>query len=158
MKVKLELSLCCLLAASFAVAKDKPRVTVEVVDTQSSVRQYTYYVPGTNGRSTTNCDSNATAYDSGYTTTANGTTNCTTTTTPGTPATTGVGYIPQEHVHATLPDGRHITLWCQRGFRQCDTLEAGNYEAEIKGDTVWMYGHDLGGKEHKIKYHYVGGW
>ena len=30
--------------------------------------------------------------------------------------------------------------------------------AQIDGNSVWMFGHDLGGKEHKIKYHYVSGW
>jgi hypothetical protein len=57
-----------------------------------------------------------------------------------------------------MPDGTHVTLWCQRGFRKCSTLNGGYYSAEINGDSVWIFGHDLGGKEHKIKYHYVGGW
>jgi hypothetical protein len=152
-------SLVFLVLATAALAKDRPRVTIQVLDTDTSTRQYTYYVPGSNGRSTTNCNGNATAVNlGGGVTTANGTENCTTTTTPGTPASTGVGYIPQAHVHAIMPDGTHITLWCQRGFRRCSTLNAGYYSAEIDGNSVWMFGHDLGGKEHKIKYHYVGGW
>lgn len=150
---------CFLVFALCALAKDKPRITIQVIGTDTSTRQFTYYVPGTNGHSETNCDGNATAIDAGGgVTTANGTTNCTTTTTPGTPATTGVRSIPQAHVHAIMPDGAHITLWCQSGFRHCDTLSAGYYSAEVGGNTVWMFGRDLSGKEHKIKYHYVGGW
>jgi hypothetical protein len=116
-----------LALAISAIAKDKPRIMIQVVGTDASTRQVTYYVPGTNGHSETNCDGNATAIDvGGGVTTANGTTKCTTTTTPGTPATTGVRNIPQAHVHAILPDGRHITLWCQAGWRKCDTLSAGD--------------------------------
>lgn len=151
--------LCLLLCATASQAKEKPKVRIEVVDTQSSTRQFTYYVPGTNGRSTTNCDDNATAIDlGGGVATANGTTNCTTTSTPGSPASTGVRNIPQAHVHAIMPDGTHVTLWCQSGFRHCSTLNAGYYAAEVDGNSVWVYGRDLGGKEHKVKYHYVGGW
>jgi hypothetical protein len=40
----------------------------------------------------------------------------------------------------------------------CNTLSARYYSAQIDGNSVWMFGHDLWGKEHKIKYHYVGGW
>ena len=141
-----------------ALAKEKERINIQVVGTDTSARQYTYYVPGTAARSQTNCDGNATAVDLGNVTTANGTTQCTTTTTPGTPATTGVRSIPQAHVHAIMPDGTHITLWCQSGFRHCSSLNPGYYSAEVDGNSVWMFGRDLGGKEHKIKYHYVGGW
>jgi hypothetical protein len=155
------ISAFCLLLCGTAMsfAKEKPKITIQVVDAQSSTRQYTYYVPGTNGHSETNCDSDATAIDlGGGMATANGTTNCTTTTTPGRSASTGVRYIPQMHVHAITPDGTHITLWCQSGFRRCDNPRPGNYTAEIDGNSVWLYGHDLSGKVHKTKYHYVGGW
>jgi hypothetical protein len=102
-----------------ATAKDKPRVTIQVIDTQASSREYTYYIPGTNSHSNTNCSGNATTIDlGGGIATANITTDCTTTTTPGSPATTGVGYIPQANVHAIMPNGTHVTLWCQRGFRR----------------------------------------
>lgn len=152
-------ALFLLLLSTIALAKDKPRITIQVVDTQTSTRERTYYVPGTNAQSRTNCDSNATAIDlGGGMASANGTTNCTTTTTPGRPASTGVRYIPQAHVHAVMPDGTHVTLWCQQGFRRCETLNTGSYVAEIDGNSVWMYGHDLSGKEHKVKYRYVGGW
>jgi len=149
---------CLLVFAANSLAKNRPRVTIQVVDTQRSTRQYPYYIPGTNAHSTTNCNSNAEAGDLGGMATANGTTDCTTTTTPARPASTGVRYIPQAHVHAIMSDGRRITLWCQAGFRHCNTLEPGTYAAEIVGNSVWVYGHDLGGKEHKIKYRYEGGW
>ena len=56
-----------------------------------------------------------------------------------------------------MPDGTHVRLSCQAGFHSCDFLRPGNYSAEIKENTVWMYAHDLSGKEHKIKYRAVGG-
>jgi TPR repeat protein len=55
-----------------------------------------------------------------------------------------------------LPDGRQVTLWCQEGFRQCDNLLPGKYESEIDGTAVFVFVHDLSGKEHKIKYKAVG--
>ncbi|HEV2491587.1 MAG TPA: hypothetical protein VG204_00790 [Terriglobia bacterium] len=149
---------CLLLFATNSLGKNKRAVTIQVVDTQTSTRERAYYIPGTNAHSTTNCTSNATAVDLGGTATANGTTDCTTTTTPGRPASTGVRYIPQAHVHAIMSNGAHITLWCQAGFRHCNNLEPGTYGAEIVDNSVWVYTHDLGGKEHKIKYRYVGGW
>ena len=45
-----------------------------------------------------------------------------------------------------------MTLWCQVGFRHCDNLQPGKYEAEIDGNALFVYVHDLSGKEHKIKY------
>jgi hypothetical protein len=150
------LLLICLSVATFA--KDKPKITIEVVDSQSSQRQWTQYVPGTNGHSETTCDTNGTALDTGNVTTVNGTTNCTTTTTPGSPASTVQHSIAQEHVHAIMADGTHITLWCQNGFRRCASLSAGAYSAEVSGNSLFIYAHQLDGKEMKIKYHYVGGW
>ncbi len=57
-----------------------------------------------------------------------------------------------------MSDGRRITVWCQSGFRRCTTLSPGNYTAEIDGNSLWIYGYELGGKQHKLKYRYVGGW
>lgn len=152
-------ALCVLLLSTVTLAKDHPRITIRVVDTQTSTREHTYYIPGTNAQSSTNCDSNATAIDlGGGMASANGTSNCTTTTTPGRPASTGVRYIPQANVHAIMPDGAHITLWCQSGFRRCETLSAGAYAAELDGNSVWIFARDLDGKERKVKYRYVGGW
>ena len=57
-----------------------------------------------------------------------------------------------------MPNGDHVTLWCQAGWRQCESLQAGNYDAEIKGNVAWLYTHELSGKIRKMKYHAVGGW
>lgn len=98
------------------LAKDKLAVSIQVMDTQTSEREYTQYIPGTAAKSTTNCDSNATVYGTGAgSATANGTTNCTTTTTPGRAPSTVQRSIEQTHVRAVMPDGRHVTLWCQAG-------------------------------------------
>lgn len=158
MKVATSLFLLSVLPLSL-LAKEKPRVTVEVVNSQQSVRHWTQHILGTDSRSQTNCDTNGTATDTGGDTASiNATTNCSTTTTPGTPARTVEHSIAQEHVYAIMPDGSHVTLWCQNGFRRCESLSAGKYTAEVDGNTLWIYGHELDGKERKIKYHYVGGW
>jgi hypothetical protein len=152
--------LCLVTAAANAPAKHRQTVIIEiqVVDAQTSKRYYTYSMPGTAAESTTNCDTSATATDLGGTVTANGTTNCTTTTTPGRPPQTVVGSIPQVHVRAIMPDGRHVTMWCQQKFRRCSALNAGTYAAEVRGNAVWIHGHDLDGTERRVKYLYVGGW
>jgi hypothetical protein len=142
------------------LAKDKPKLNIQVVDTQTSEREFTQYIPGTPATSTTNCDSNATVYGTGGgTAIGNGTTNCTTTTTPGRPASTVQNSIEQTHVRAIMPDGRHITLWCQQGFRPCSKLTPGSYSGELAGNSVWMQVYDLDGTtKHKIKYRFEGGW
>lgn len=153
------LSLLVLIAiTSSAYASDHRQLTIQVVDTRTSERQYSYYVPGTAAKSTTDCDSNAIANSSGSVTNINGTTNCTTTTTPGTAPQRIDGSIAQAQVHAILPDGMHASLWCQAGFRRCSILQPGPYTAEIKGNSVWVYTFQLDGKPHKVKYHFVGGW
>lgn len=142
-------ALLALLLTTATLAKEKPRITVQVVGTQTSERQYTYQTPGTAGTSTTNCDVNDAAVNTSI--------DCKTTSNPGTSPSNHTRTITQEHVRAIMPDGTHVTLWCQAGFRSCASLRAGYYPAEVKGNTVWMYGHDLSGKEHKIKYKAVGG-
>ena len=157
---RLSTTLAVLCLASAAFAKDKPRVTVQVVNTETSERQSSYIVPGTDAKSTTTCDKSAsqTVYtkDNGRTVKeavdTDSTSTCTTTARPATPPTTQVRSIRQENVEAIMADGTHVTLWCQSGFRQCVSLKAGSYSAEVDGNTVWMYLRDLSGKEHKIKY------
>src|ERR1700686_929455 len=56
---RLSTTLVVLCLASAAFAKDKPRVTVRVVDTETSERQSSYIVPGTDAKSTTTCDKSA---------------------------------------------------------------------------------------------------
>ena len=151
--------LCTLVFATHTFAKDKPVVTIQVVDTAASQRQWSYTTPGSASRSDTYCNGNATATNlGGGMTTANGTTNCTTTTRPGSAPVTHTRNIAQEHVHVVMPDGSRVTLWCQAGFRHCACLQPGSYTAELSRNVVWMHAHDLEGKDHKIKYDAVGGW
>jgi hypothetical protein len=157
---RISTTLVVLCLASAAFAKDKPRVTVQVVETETSERQSSYVVPGTESKSTTTCNKSASetvyAKDNGRTVKeavdTDSTSTCTTTARPATPPTTQVRSIRQENVEAIMADGTHVTLWCQAGFRQCISLKAGYYSAEVDGNTVWMYIRDLSGKEHKVKY------
>ncbi len=149
---------CAVLLTTVARAKDKPRIQIQVVGTQTGERQAAFTIPGTATQSTTNCNGTATATGIGGLATANGTTNCTTTTNPGVPPRTVVRSIPQAYVHAIMPDGRRITVWCQAGLRRCTTLSPGSYTAEIDGNSLWIYAYELGDKQHKLKYRYVGGW
>jgi hypothetical protein len=151
------LSALVLLSALPALAKSA-KVTILVVNSESGVRHWTQYVPGTAARSQTSCDSNASALSNGSLTTANGTATCNTTTTPGSSAYTVDHAIAQTWVDAVFPEGQHVQLWCQAGFRRRFRLNPGSYTAEIKGDTAWVYATRLDGKIEKIKYHSVGAW
>src|SRR5579872_1413672 len=115
--------LLCSLAAS---AKDKPTIRIQVVGTDAWQRDVAIQHAAANGTSNTNCDTNGTVNSTTIGDNTNGnvnaTTNCTTTTTPGTPAYVTHYSIPQESVHAVFPDGQHVTLWCQAGFRKCANL------------------------------------
>ena len=151
-----------LLCSLAAVAGEKTRINIQVVGTQDGRRQYTYTVAGTPAQTTTHCDTNAnkTEYNSRNVTdtSVTGDTTCTTTSKPATPPTTEVRTIAQEDVHAVMPNGAHVTLWCQAGWRRCDSLPEGSYSAEVKGNTVWIYVADLDGSEHKVKYKAAGTW
>jgi hypothetical protein len=149
----LTLGALSLLAVS-ASAKDKIAVTIQVVSSQASVREFTGALPATAGKSTTSCDTNGDVI--GGQVSAN--TDCTTVTTPGKPAEKIVTHIEQEHVRVVMPNGDHVTLWCQVSWRRCVSLQPGSYEAELKGDVAWIYTHDLAGKIRKTKYLAVGGW
>jgi len=147
-----------------AFAKDKPRITIEVVNSETSQREHTRTMPGRRGTAETNCNTNGTTngtindYGIGpirTNSTGSANTNCTTTTTAATPPQTRTVSITQEHIYAILPDGRHVTLWCQQGYRHCDNLQPGKYEAEIDGNALFVYVPELSGKEHKIKYRAV---
>jgi hypothetical protein len=142
------------LVAILAFGKDKPTVTIQVVTSEASVREFTRIVPGTAATSTTNCNTNGNS-DGSY---VNANTDCTTTTNPGRPSETRVSHIPQEHVRAIMSNGDHVTLWCQNSWRRCESLQPGNYDAEIKGNTAWVYTHELSGNIRKVKYQAVGGW
>jgi len=152
------ISVYAVLLTTAAQGKDRFKIQIQVVNTQTSQRQAAYTVPGTASQSTTDCSGSATATGIGGMATATGSSNCATTTTPGLPARTVVGSIPQAYVHAIMSDGRRVTLWCQTGLRRCENLGPGNYAAEIDGNSLWIYSFELGGKRYKIKYRYAGGW
>ena len=139
--------------------------TIEVVSSQLGVRELAWYIPGSPGYSRTNCSSTGTASGSATTigdttfgnATANGNTTCQTTYTPPTEASTTYSYINQVWVYAIVDDA-HMKLWCQKQFRDCRILQAGHYEAESKGDFMFIVGRDPGGKAHRIKYRVVDTW
>jgi len=156
--------LCLFLVSPATFAKDKPRITIEVVNSETSQREYTRTIPGRKGTSETSCDTNGTTNgtinDSGVgpiqtNSTGKANTNCTTTTTAATPPQTRTELITQEHVYAILPDHRQVILWCQEGFRRCDNLQPGKYEAEIDGNALFVYVPELSGKERRVKYRAV---
>jgi hypothetical protein len=99
--------------------KDKQTITIQVVASKASVREFAYTTPATASKSTTDCSTNGTINDSSIY--AN--TDCTTTTTPGKLAETHVNQIPQEHVSVIMPNGDHVMLWCQVSWRRCTSLQ-----------------------------------
>lgn len=142
--------------AVIAVAGDKPKISIRVVETQASDRHVSYETPGAPAESTTHCTEN-----SGYGAVITGGpgVDCTTKTTPATAAHRDTITIQQANVLAVFPGDKHVTLWCQRGFRKCADLDAGTYAAEVDGDIVWVsVPSGLNGKITKIKYHYNGSW
>jgi TPR repeat protein len=158
LRLALLFSLCM---PNAAFAKDKPRITIQIVNSEASQREYTRTIPGRRGTAETNCTTNGTTngtindYGIGPIQTNSdnhANTNCTTTTTAATPPRTVTRSITQEHVSAIMPDGRHVILWCQQGYRRCDDLQPGNYEAEIDGNALFIFVHELTGKERKVKY------
>lgn len=145
-------ALVVLFFASGALPKENPRITIQVVGTQTSEQRYTNTTPGSLITSQTACSPNRNGSVTGPMVDPASTQLCTTTSQTGAPPVTLVNSMKEEHVRAIMPDGTHVTLWCQAGLRRCDSLRPGNYSAEVKGNTVWMYPHDQAGKEHKIKY------
>ena len=146
---------------------DKPTIMIQVVDTNTWQKDHAIHHAGT--ASQTNCDTtgntNGTIYDTGSNvSTVNATTNATTncTTKPGTPAYTTHSQIRQESIHAILPDGTHVVLWCQAGFRKCAPLAPGTYEAEPDGkSSVKLYVYSLVDKSKmigKLKYRIADTW
>ena len=149
--------------------KEKSVITIEVVGTDASVRDIPIQHAATPGTATTNCNTNgnvdgtATTYGDYTTISGTGTANttCQTTAHPGQPAYTSHAHIQQEYVHAIMPDGQHVTLWCQAGFRKCANLAPGRYQAEADGDKalrLYVYSlvsHKLMGK---MKYRVAGSW
>ena len=154
----------CALFPLVAFAKDHPTFHLEVIGTDAWQRDLAIHHAATEGHSDTNCNTNGSIDSTTYGNVTNGSlnasTNCTTTTTPGTPGYTTHSAIQQESVHAVL-NGQHVTLWCQAGFRKCANLAPGTYTAEADGDKavrVYVYSlvtHKLMGK---MKYRIVSSW
>jgi hypothetical protein len=158
-------NLCLTLCTYYCLAgpKDKQTLKLQVVDTQTSQREFSQYIPGTAARGSTNCNgnstTNATLYGAGGTATTYGTANCTTTSTAGQAPSVVRHSVEQVHVQAVTPDGRHITLGCQPGFRRCTKLSPSFYSAKLAGNSVWMHVYDLDGiTTHTVKYRFEGSW
>ena len=134
MKAAKYISLIVLLPA-LGYAEKKPQFVLEVVKAVQTEKSRSYYVPGTPSRSNTTC--NGASTDSG--TTSNLNADCTTTTTPGNAPRSGTRLTYSEDMRVIMPDGSHLTLWCQEGFRTCIHLGPGKYSAERESDTVWVY-------------------
>jgi len=147
--------------------KEKPTIMIQVVDSNTWQGDLAIHHAGT--ASQTNCDTtgntNGTIYDTGSSTstvsaTTNATTNCTTT--PGSPAYTTHRDIRQESIHAIMPDGTRVVLWCQVAWRKCASLAPGTYRAEPDGKSALrLYVYSLVDKTKligKIKYHVADTW
>ena len=163
--------LLTLLLPAIGSAGQKPQFVLEVAKAIQSEHASSYYVPGSPSQSRTSC--NGTSNASGNTSTLDA--NCTTTTSPGSPARSGTRYVYSEDIRVIMPDGSHLTLWCQEGYRTCLHLAAGKYSAERDKDTIWIYctfanqdnwsetGMSPGQRKashtlEKIKYRVVGTW
>ena len=145
-------------------AKDKQTMQVEVIGTEAWQRDLAIRHAATKSTANTGCNTNGTVNSTTYGDqtygNVNATTNCTTTSTPGSPAYTDHYAVQQESVHAIL-NGQHVILWCQAGFRKCANLQPGTYTAEVDGDKalkIYVYSltsHKLMGK---MKYRLAGSW
>jgi hypothetical protein len=113
------------LAIGALVAKDKPRITIQVVESSTSSTLAPAWTQLTKDKEEPPRE------------------------------------VPQVHVKAIMPDGRHVILWCQGVFTwtRCKPLGAGSYSAEVSSNSVLVYTYDLSGKEqHPAKYSYAGDW
>lgn len=159
MKPAASAALLVAIASIAGQCKNKPTIKIRVVDAQAGERHVARYVPGKAGHSTTACNGSVTVSGSGSgMATGTTTSNCTTVSDPGTQPHTVTNSIPEVHLHAILPDGRRVVLWCQKGFRRCEGLSPGVYTAQVDGNSIWIHTADLSGKDRKMKYRYAGGW
>lgn len=127
--------LLIVLLPSIGYAGQRPQFVLEIVKTTQTELASSYYTPGTPSQSHTSC--NGTSVNSGSTGTLDA--DCTTTTSPGTPARSGTRYSYSEDMRVIMPDGSHLMLWCRAGYRTCLHLAAGRYTAERDKDTVWIF-------------------
>ncbi len=158
----LRLALLPVLGLSIAVlAKDEPRITIQVVGSETSQRQFSHTFPGKEGTTATNCRTRESARGSKTETgpgsvqtqsSSSSSTTCISATTGGEAPQVMTHRVRQEQIYVVLPDGRQTTLSCQQGFRRCESLPPGKYEAEIDGNSMVVIVRDLAGKERKVKY------
>jgi len=159
--ISIAVVLCLGYQSLWGSDKEKSTIVIQVVDSNTWQRDVAIHHAGT--ASQTNCDTtgstNGTIYDTGGSTstvsaTSNATTNCTTT--PGRPAYTTHREIRQESIHAIMPDGTRVVLWCQAAWRKCASLAPGTYNAEPDGKSaVRIYVYSLVDKTKligKVKY------
>jgi hypothetical protein len=125
-----------MLLSALGHADKKPQFVLEVTKAVQTEQVRSYYVPGTPSQSRTACSGTST--DTG-TTTSTLNADCTTTTTPGSAPYSGTRLSYSEDIRVIMPDGSHLTLWCQEGFRRCIHLAPKKYWAEQEKDTVWIY-------------------
>ena len=157
---------CSFFPAAWAGDKSKKeKISIQILDSVSAP-VVTGHAPGTSAYSSTSCGSsgtanlNATATELGNGTTnisgtgnTNASTNCETVYHEATPGHDT--YVQQVGLLATIPAlNKDVLLWCAVDWRQCQVLAQGTYNAEIKGDVVWIY--VFGGtRPAKIKYRIV---
>lgn len=132
-----------LLMTCMLLAKDRPRVTIEVVDSTVGETTVSKYVYPTKGKSRTSCIGGQ----------------CETETAPGHAGYVDKSRAPQVDVHVILPDGSKAILRCVGNEKNCVSLGRGSYPAEVtNGNTALIFVKDLAGKERKIKYKHAGSW
>jgi hypothetical protein len=148
-------TLALLLVTVPCLASDPVSMKIQVVDTSVTETQSNTGVSGYAGHSSTRCD-NPVGY--GNSSSSRPSTNCS-----NTGISAGAGHsadksILQINVHAVLPDGTHVTLWCQTSLRHCSALSPGEYVADVKGNDAWIHLPKMDGSADKIKYRSIGGW
>lgn len=152
----------CLFLTSGVIAKEKPKIAIRVVSAEIVQQEYVATTAAVAGTSSTGCRTSKTLGDAIATGIPVGTTQCETESTPGKPAEKVLQSLPETHVRVILPnadDGKKVILWCRKDIlSRCEVPAAGVFRAEVSGNTVWIYVPDLEGKEHKIRYDYLGTW
>lgn len=124
------------MAAQIAAAKDKQVITIQVLRSRTTYDTRNYVIPGTPATSDTQCQSSG-RYDPN-TGSANGTTNCQTTTSPATEPETATTRRFVLQTNIVMPDGTHRLLMCHQGEYHCRLLIPGTFEAELKGNGKYL--------------------
>jgi hypothetical protein len=133
------------IAASPACAKPKTEIVVEVVGIAEALSHSPSYHPATPDSSTTVCTPNGEK--------------CTTTTTPGHPASLDNLEYYSQFIYAIMPDGRHVMLRRYSELTVVYPPTPGNYTAETDGGKMLLlHVSYANGKSGKIKYRIDGTW